>query len=256
MNDEERFEQVLEELASLIRDLGDLAFSLVLIGGQVLALESKAGGGDGRIRVTTATGINLDRGFSFESDLLFDVDAMGSHADRLTEILRARGYRRTREFKWRRDVDGGHGFEIDLFVPEGSDLSYVPTGMTTVTGAERAAVRHERLRIELRSGRTLELNIPDPVGFLATKIAAIVHRDEPKDAFDVFCCVHRHTPTALREQLRAAGHEGSILQERLRNLFGTPDARGVRDVLNYAASTDEAVSELLTRAVVDLFTGL
>ncbi len=50
MNDEERFEQVLEELASLIRDLGDLAFSLVLIGGQVLALESKAGGGDGRIR--------------------------------------------------------------------------------------------------------------------------------------------------------------------------------------------------------------
>ncbi|ADO67931.1 hypothetical protein [Stigmatella aurantiaca] len=49
MTELEHFEAVLRELAELLLDLGDLASRVVLIGGQVLALESRLQGGTGTI---------------------------------------------------------------------------------------------------------------------------------------------------------------------------------------------------------------
>ncbi|WP_275663159.1 hypothetical protein [Corallococcus macrosporus] len=40
MTEEERFEEILRELGELLLDLGDLSWDVVLIGGQVLAVES------------------------------------------------------------------------------------------------------------------------------------------------------------------------------------------------------------------------
>lgn len=100
MTDEERFDEILGELRELLLDLGDLSFSVMLIGGQVLALESRLRGGSGVISVETDTGIGVERGFSFEPDLLFDLDGSEFMAGRLLEVLGERGFKReSRDFR-------------------------------------------------------------------------------------------------------------------------------------------------------------
>ncbi len=252
MNEAEHFERILEELAGLIGDLGDLATHMVLIGGQVLALESKSAGGDGSIRMMTPTGIELERGFSLEPDLLFDVEAAGFQADRLPEILKERGYQRTRGYRWGRDI-GDYRVEIDLFVPPETEPSFQPTGMTHLAGGSRVAAVSRRLQIELHSGRVLQVSVPDPVGFMETKVEAMNVRNEAKDAFDLYAYVHQQSADEIRAALDGAGSEGTRLRSRLKAHFGEPSARGIRDVLTYAGSLDQAVKELLTAAIIDLF---
>ncbi|NOK21730.1 hypothetical protein [Corallococcus carmarthensis] len=94
MTDEERFDEILGELGELMLDLGDLSSRIMLIGGQVLALESRQRGGTGVIAIETDTGIVVERGFSFEPDLLFDLDGADFMAERLPEVLRQRAMRR------------------------------------------------------------------------------------------------------------------------------------------------------------------
>lgn len=72
--DAARFEAVLGELRRVLIELQGIGVGAVLIGGQVLALESRAVGGSGTIQVRTTTGVQIDRGYSMEPDLLLDVD--------------------------------------------------------------------------------------------------------------------------------------------------------------------------------------
>jgi hypothetical protein len=256
MTDAEKFEEVLCELGELLLDLGDLSSKAVLIGGQVLALESLRRGGPGVIAIKTDTGTEVDRGFSFEPDLLFDLDGTEFMAERLPEVLKLRGYSRTREFRWSRKLQGGE-MHLDLFAPADVEQSQLPTPMTPLPDAPLAVRRSQR--VFLRVGDTpLSILLPDAVGFLAMKERA-KREQRPtatKDCFDMFAYVKLIGPEAVKASLEQAGTEGSLLRDRLRNLFWNDTAPGVQDVMANATSLEQADKELLAQAAVDLFSEL
>ena len=59
-----QFEIVLDELRGVLIDFTTIGVSAMLVGGQVLAVESKSAGGDGVIEVRTPTDVAFQRGFS------------------------------------------------------------------------------------------------------------------------------------------------------------------------------------------------
>lgn len=257
MTDAEKFDEVLRELGELLLHLGDLSSKAVLIGGQVLALESLRRGGPGVIAIKTDTGTEVDRGFSFEPDLLFDLDGMEFMAERLPEVLKLRGYsRRTRDFRWSKMLQGGE-MHLDLFAPADVERSQLPTPMTPLPDAPLAIRRSQR--VSLRVGDTpLSILLPDAVGFLAMKERA-KREQRPtvtKDCFDIFAYVKLIGPEAVKASLEQAGTDGRLLRDRLRNLFWNDTAPGVQDVMANASSLEQADRELLAQAVVDLFSEL
>ena len=253
MTDEEKFEAVLQELRELMLDLGSLGVRVVLIGGQVLALESRRQGGTGVISVTTKTEVVVERGFSFEPDLLLDMDGTEFMAERLPEILRQRSYKRTRDFRWSKPL-GQDFIHLDLFAPEGVDPSALPVPMTLLPDA-RLALRNP-LEVEVRLGeRLVRIALPNAVGFLAMKVRAKLEQrpDKTKDCFDIFAYVSLKGVPVILEALDQAGGEGRLLRARLIDLFRTPTAPGVKDVVAYASSLGPEEQALLAHAVVDLF---
>ena len=94
--DAARFEAVLDELRRVLIELQGIGVGAVLIGGQVLALESRAVGGSGTIQVRTTTGVQIDRGYSMEPDLILDVDDVAQRADAIPDVLRRCGFGRSR----------------------------------------------------------------------------------------------------------------------------------------------------------------
>ncbi|MBS2031499.1 MAG: hypothetical protein JST54_26600 [Deltaproteobacteria bacterium] len=255
MTEAEKFECVLAELGQLLLSLGDLAEHVVLIGGQVLALEARQKTGDATIQVVTDTGITVPRGYSFEPDLLFDFEQQPQQAERLPQILGAAGYKRTREHRWAKQV-GEVAVEIDLFVPDDIDDAVVPTGATRLPQGALALARPQRLAVKLKD-RELPLQVPSPAAFLALKLdAKLIHRPgETKDCFDIFAYVRLHTPKVVGPALDAV-HEGRAIRRDLYTLFGDVESPGVLDVLKYAATLDQQDQALLARSVVDLFAEL
>ena len=176
---------MLRELAELILDLGDLGRSVVLIGGQVLALHSRAAGGTGSVDVRTDTGITVERGFSMEPDLLFDFDEDTFTAERLTEVLHLRGYLRARDFRWAKALAGDPGFtmQLDLFAPSEVPTEVLPTPMTPLPDGYLALRR--KVPVELLLDEvTLRIHVPDPVAFLSLKVRA--KREQRPDAHKGF----------------------------------------------------------------------
>ncbi|NOK11400.1 hypothetical protein [Corallococcus exercitus] len=255
MTDEERFDEILRELSELMLDLGDLANRTMLIGGQVLALESRHRGGTGVIAIETATGIVVERGFSYEPDLLFDLDGADIMAERLPEVLRQRGYARTREFRWSKSLPGGQ-MDLDLFAPKDVDPDELPTRMTPLPDA-RLALRRSHA-VVLVEGKPLRILLPDAVGFLAMKERAKREQrpDKTKDSFDMFAYVKLVGPQSVRTSLQQSGEVGRALRDRLLSLFWNTEAPGPRDVIAYAASLEKEEQELLAQAAVDLFAEL
>lgn len=254
MTELEQFEAVLRELGELLLDLGNLASRVVLIGGQVLALESRKRGGTGVITVATDTGTEVLRGFSYEPDLLFELDGSEFMAERIPEILKLRGYRRAKEFRWSKPLEGGMDMELDLFAPADVEQEDLPVRMTPLLDA--SLVLKRPYLIELKIGDTpLRIAVPDAAGFLAMKIRAKqVHRPEgTKDCFDIFAYVKLIGPEQVLSSLDAAGYEGRRIRAKLVDLFRHPSAPGVQDVLEYASSLEPDEQELLAQAVVDLF---
>jgi len=256
MTDEERFDEILEELRALLLDLGDLSSKVMLIGGQVLALESRLRGGTGVIAVATNTGTLVERGYSYEPDLLFDLDGTEFMAERLPEVLRLRGYSRTRTFRWSKDLPGGR-MDLDLFAPGDVDAEALPTQMTGLPEA-RFALRKCR-PVALSVGKSsLRILLPDAAGFLSMKERATSLRrpPNPKDCFDIYAYVSMVGLDQVKMSLGDAGEDGRALRERLRALFDAPSSRGVLDVLASAASLEDAEKRLLAQGVVDLFAEL
>ncbi|SEU21532.1 hypothetical protein [Stigmatella erecta] len=254
MTEFEQFEAVLGELAELLLDLGDLASQVVLIGGQVLALESRLQGGTGTITLKTRTGIEVDRGFSFEPDLLFELEGDEFAAERLPEVLRGRGYQQVREFRWSKPLAGGAQMALDLFSMPGVEREALPVPMTVLPDA-RLALKFKH-RIEFMVGAVpLRLSVPDAAGFLAMKVRAKLEQRprETKDCFDLFAYTMLMGTKTVLSSLAQAGQEGRLIQAKLVDLFREPSAPGVRDVLDYASSLEPAEQELLAQAVVDLF---
>jgi hypothetical protein len=254
MTDEERFEEVLRELGELLLDLGDLSSRAVLIGGQVLALESRRRGGTGVIAIKTETGTEVDRGFSYEPDLLFDLDGTEFMAERLPDVLKQRGYGRTREFRWSKKLGSGGDMHVDLFAPADVERSQLPTAMTPLPDARLALRRTQPVALSI-GDTPLRILLPDAVGFLAMKVRAKLEQrpDAHKDSFDIFAYVKLVGPKGVLAALEQAGQDGRVLQEKLLRLFWNTSAPGVQDVMAYATSLEPLDKDLLAQAAVDLF---
>jgi hypothetical protein len=253
MDEVEQFEAVLRELGELMLDLGDIASSVVLIGGQVLALESRRRGHSGVIAVETEAGEEVTRGFTFEPDLLFDLDGTEFMAGRLPEILKARGYERTRQFRWSKPLRG-LSFHIDLFAPDEVDPDDLPTPMTLLPDARLVLRRPQRVTLNI-GDTPLRIAIPDAVGFLAMKTRAKLQLrpQEHKDSFDIFAYVKLVGADAVLDALIQAVPEGGEIRRRLLRLFYARSSPGVQDVLTYASTLEPEQRELLAQSVVDLF---
>ncbi len=254
MNEAERFECILDELRSLLMDFQMIGVDVALVGGQVLALEARAKGGDGVIEVRTPTGVVVRRGYSMEPDLLFDVEEAGSRSDAILDILRQRDFNRVRTHRWRKELGEAGEMLLDLFVSPDADDAYNPGGFTKLPAAELALARAAPLKVSIPSGE-LTVQVPDPVGFLAMKLEAKLRLrpDETKDSFDMYAYVVMKGVDEVNAVLSKSGNTRDSIVADLRDLFGDVSSRGVRDVVSYAGTLNEDDTALLARAVVDLF---
>lgn len=255
VTEREQFEAVLRELAELLLDLGDLQSRVVLIGGQVLAVESRVRGGDGVINVRTETGIDVLRGFSMEPDLLFDIDEETFESERLPEVLKLRGYERMRDFRWGKPLpegNAGQRVEIDLFRRPDVDESVLPTAMTEVPDAPLVLRQHARIELTV-AGLKVAIKVPAPVAFLQLKIRAKTEQrpGETKDSFDIYAYVKMIGTKAVEASLDKVS-EGPMIRDQLRKLFWDKTSPGVRDVLAYAGDLDPDERALLAEDVVNV----
>jgi hypothetical protein len=247
VTDFERFETVLRELGELWLRLGDLAEHVMVIGGQVIALESRTRGGDGVIEVETSVGPKVIRGYSFDLDLLYDGEA-GWMGERLPEVLRSCGFERSTWFRWTKLV-GTERVDIDLLVAPSTEPVDLPTPMSTAPGGDIAVLRPRRVQLT----PAIKVSIPSPMGFLALKLEAKKLRPKAtKDAFDMFAYVSLMTAQVVSDALAAGRADGMRLRQEIRALFETEKASGVLDVLAYAGTLEPTDRQLVARSVVDL----
>jgi hypothetical protein len=257
MTDEERFLAVLDEVHTLLLQLGDLKEKAVLIGGHVIALHALARHQSAAIQTTTETGVTVTRGFTHEPDLLFDLEADDFTADRLPEVLKARGYRRHRDFRWGREVAGGVKVEIDLFRSPELGESEAPLSMTPLADAATVLRRTESVTVSL-AGLETHWRVPDAFGFLTMKVRAKCEQrpTEARDCFDIYVFVKLVGLDAARVALDEAPDRATPLKLQLRKLFWDIDSPGVVDVLRESGLADREEGDLLARDVVDLFAQL
>jgi hypothetical protein len=128
------------------------------------------------ITLKTGTGIEVDRGFSYEPDLLFELEGDEFTAERLPEVLKARDYQRFRDYRWSKPLSSGVMMDLDVFSMPGVAQDELPVPMTVLPDAQ-LALKHKRT-IEIKVGNLpLSLAVPDAAGFLAMKVRAkLEHR--------------------------------------------------------------------------------
>lgn len=255
MTEAERFAVVLDELGSLLNRLDGLC-EVVLIGGQVLAVEQVAASQDPVLAVETDTGQRVVRGYSFDPDLLIEsVDPEESARwDELPHLLREAGYRRGgRAFQWEKQV-GEVYVRLDLFTPEGGPLP--PTEMTPLPRGEAVLRRATENRLHL-GARDVRIKTPSIVDFVLMKLDATRIRRPPnaKDAFDLYAYVRRKTPAVVGRALAGAPERDEALA-RLHELFESDAAPGVTDVLAFAPTLGGIDRTLVARDVVRAFAEL
>ncbi|SRR6266567_3358975 len=250
MTERERFEIVVEEVGALIERVADLA-EVVLIGGQVIAVERLAAGHDPVLQVETDTGQVLTRGYSLEADLLVDppYPEQSARWDELPHLLRECGFRRgPRDYQWDKEVRG-ELVRLELFVPE--DAPEPATAMTRLPGGDEVLTRATPVMVGAGARRSIK--VPDPVSYLRLKLDARLRlRDKPKDSFDLFAYARWKGPGVIRAALRSSQRRGELAAE-LRELFGAITAPGVLDVLGYATSLEGLERELVAADVVRCF---
>ena len=250
MNEEEQFDAVLEELRALLLAFGDLASHVVLIGGQVLALYDRQAGGRGNTKLETETGVAVERGFSYEPDLVVDVDSAGHGVDLLFDVLRERHYAPVRGFRWAKTLASGQEVHLDFFVP--GDAEAPPAGFTKLAGSDLALAKTERVTIAVHGG-TLDVAVPDAAGFIASKIAARPLRREEsnkhKDLFDVWGYVMLRGVSVVADSFARSPARDSLIED-MRALFRSAEADGPKDVVAFVGVDDETKA-LLAQAVVD-----
>lgn len=257
MTDEERFLAVLDEVYTLLLELGDLKDRAVLIGGHVIALHALARHQSPAIQTTTETGVTVTRGFTHEPDLLFDLQPDDVMAERIPDVLKVRGYRRHRDFRWGRKLPNGVEVEIDLFRSPELDEFEAPLSMTPLSDAATVLRRTEALSISL-AGLETHWRVPDAFGFLTMKVRAKLEQRPTKarDCFDIYVFVKLIGVDAVGAVLFATPDHASTLKRHLRELFWNIDSPGVVDVLRESGLADRLERDLLARDVVDLFAQL
>jgi hypothetical protein len=258
MTGEEKLNVVLRELRDLLQAADAAACPFLLIGGQVLAILAKSVHDSGELVVETATGVRVSRGYSFEPDLLLDVeeeDVSLPYIGALADVLRQCGFSRSNpETRWVKRV-GEVEVLIDLFAAPSLPDEMRPTRMTTLPRASLASARATMTSVVLTDGDPLRIKVPDALGFLGLKTEAkLQHRPrESKDCFDAYSYVTLVGVQDVARSLARDGRDGPRVAAELRALFGSADAPGVRDVVQYSKTLGERDLSLLAQAVVDVF---
>jgi hypothetical protein len=254
VTERERFDLVLEELGLLLTRLEWLC-DVVLIGGQALAVEQVAAGQEPILRIETDTGQRLDRGYSFDPDLLVEpLDPEQSNRwDELPHLLRDAGYQHgPRSFQWEKQV-GEVYVRLDLFIPDRAPAQ--ATEMTRLPRGEEVLARAHEVRIRLGASE-IKLKTPSVVDFVMLKIDAtrIRRPRSAKDAFDLYAYVRKKGPAMIAGALAKAAERDEALA-RLHELFAE-NGPGVLDVLSYASSLEDTDKQLVARDVLRTFTEL
>jgi len=245
-----RFEAVLEELRRLINEFARIGVEVILVGGQALAVEQRESGGSGVIMVQTGTGLSIERGFSFEPDLLIDVSRAEERIDLLGSAMRNCGFDRIRTSRWSKQSGA---VVVDIFIPDDAEYWEDP-GATRLPKGAVALLKPRAVQLQLQGGN-LVIHVPDPIGFLAMKLEA-KKRLRPimtKDSFDIYAYVSMKGIDTIASAILADSIDGPALRTGLAWLFGSEAAPGVQDVLTYADGYGSEERALLARAVVDLF---
>ncbi|MBS2025689.1 MAG: hypothetical protein JST92_25090 [Deltaproteobacteria bacterium] len=257
MDDEAKFELVLDELRRLLLGFASIGLDVVLIGGQVIAVWNKANTGSGRIHIAGETGVNVERGYSMEPDLLVELpeaETDRQHEDLLSDVMKQHGFTRgqpdTRWFK----VTPLLTMQVDLFAPEDTPSKGRTTPMTSLPRAYAATTCCERLVVRLPENKVLEVRLPDALGFLSLKAYASLRlRSKPKDAFDAFVYVAQVGLQQVAQSFAKRPPLGRQVLSELRQLFETVESAGVKDVVAEANLFDTEADALLARQVVDMF---
>lgn len=185
---------------------------------------------------------------SIDVDLLLNPEPLreGQYAE-LLRAIETRGYRRTKPFRFAKDVvvDGGDPVtvEVDFLVPKGSlrrPHSEVGHGFRAI------AVEGALLAIESTQSTSLDGSMPDGArnrveiqvasveGFLVMKAFALRGRLKEKDAYDIVFCLQNWPggATAVADRLRPFAGRAEV-REAMRILavhFASPDHLGARSV--------------------------
>lgn len=250
--DDRKFEVVLEELRQLWISFQDLSFHLTLIGGQVLSLLRREKTGSASIEIEFPTGVSVSRGYTFEPDILIDLDGLESRIEEFDEVLRQGGYTRQRGHRWGRTVTvpdlGAVLIEVDFFRPRGAEAEEAYAALTALD-ADRVLAHSQEIHLE-----GVPIRIPDALGFISMKLdAKRIHRPaESKDCLDIIAYIQLIGAEQVREALIQSGEDGGDVRRGLEELFGSINSRGVQDVLSHDFSRDRHYRELLAQGVVDL----
>jgi hypothetical protein len=246
---------VLGEAAHLLRNVGFAAHHTVVIGGLVPSLLVPS-------PVTRRPHVGTT-----DIDLCLSVaivDGDTAHYERIETALRRAGYGPTAEsFRWRQRV--GPGLAVEFFCPAGAGREagriFRPRGTESPTakhnlGASLSALalaaggviaddvivvpRHVVLPND--GGRTTyEFRVTGLLGFLVAKLAALVGRDKPKDAYDIVWIIENTIggPTQVARAVRASVAFGrpdaQAALDRLFDEFATTDRLGPQSYASFAA---------------------
>ena len=111
----------------------------------------RGGSADGIIEVRTQTDVVVQRGYSMEPDLLFDVDEAAPRVDAIIDVLKRRGFTRVKTYRWRKATELGE-ILLDLFIPPDADSANDPAGFTRLPAGDLALLRPGKLRVNLAAG--------------------------------------------------------------------------------------------------------
>ena len=193
---------------------------------------------------------------SIDVDLLLNPKPLREgHYAELLKAIQARGYRRTKPFRFAKDIvvdDGGPiNVEIDFLVPKGSlrrTRSRVAPGFRAIEaeGASLAIESTENRRLEgsMPDGahNRVELQVASIEAFLVMKAFALRGRLKGKDAYDIVFCL-RNWPggtTAVADRLRPFAGRAEV-REMMRILavhFASPDHLGAQSVAAFLDPAD------------------
>lgn len=158
----------------------------------------------------------IDRGYSFEPDLLLDFDAAGNRATEFEIVLKDRKLQKIKTYRWR--SLGSPAIELDFFKAHDADDANVALGATPIKDSELVLSRAQPIEV-IAGSDSFKIRVPDPLGFIAMKLRAkLEYRPtEDKDSFDIVAYVYLKTPALVRESLgssRGPHRRGHLLKPR------------------------------------------
>ena len=203
--------------------------------------------------------------FTKDADLVLNPKTLGPEP-RIDDILRSNGYSPDKDWPgiWRNETSGG---QIDFLVPEAlagsgrrsADLKAQGKKLAhRARGLEGVLVDNAPMTIgalEPTDSRSFTIAVAGPSALLVSKLWKLGERDETKprhlnnkDALDVLRLLQRIAVGELMDGLQRqfadgeAGTIGWLAMAYLRELFGTPEAKGAQ----LAAAAVEGLADPMT----------